>query len=292
MHKLIVAKVVSYIQIQNLSLSNMKINLLLISFFSVFIIMNLSFLPARPKPVLHEETVIYTVDGVTMKGLVVWDKSSTAKRPAVLVVHEWWGLNDYARSRARQLATMGYIAMAVDMYGDGKTAADPTQAKQLATPFYLNPVMAKTRLDAAIAKLKENSVTNPGKMAAIGYCFGGSVVLNAAKLGADLKGVVSFHGGLAGVPADSKLLKARILVCNGEADNFVPQKDIADFKHQMDSIGADYTFKSYANATHAFTNPESTATGKKFSMPIEYNEAADKASWKDMVDFLNVTFAK
>ncbi len=241
---------------------------------------------------LKEETVTYNAGGVTFRGFIVYDESKTGKRPAVLVVHEWWGLNDYAKNRARQLAAIGYIAMAVDMYGEGKTASNPQEAQEMATPFYKDPAMAKARLDAALEKTKEYKQTDAANVAAIGYCFGGSVVLNSAKLGASLKGVVSFHGGLKGVPANKKLLKAKVLVCHGDADKFVPQEDINNFKHEMDSIGAEYSFKTYADATHAFTNPDATATGKKFNMPIEYNAAADKASWEDMKAFLSDLFAK
>lgn len=241
---------------------------------------------------IKEENITYTIEGKTYKGFVTWDESKTGKRPAVLVVHEWWGLNDYAKSRAKQLAAIGYIAMAVDMYGNGKTAVDPKEAQELATPFYKDPQLAKTRLDAALKKLMEYKQADASKVAAIGYCFGGAVVLNAARLGADLKGAVSFHGGLIGAPADKSLLKAKILVCHGAADKIVSQDDVKKFKHDMDSIGADYTFKSYANATHAFTNPEATETGKQFNMPIEYNAAADKASWNDMQKFLTKIFGK
>jgi dienelactone hydrolase len=234
---------------------------------------------------IKEENVSYQIDGITYTGYVAYNEKITGKRPAVLVVHEWWGLNDYPKMRARQLAELGYIAMAVDMYGNGKVAANPTEARELAMPFYSAPAMSKTRLDAAIVKIKQFPQTDASKILAIGYCFGGSVVLNSAKLGADLVGVVSFHGGLAGVPADKNLLKAKILVCHGGSDQFIPQKDVDLFKHQMDSIGAIYQFKVYPNATHAFTNPESTNTGKKFNMPIEYNPEADKNSWNDMQSF-------
>ena len=239
---------------------------------------------------LNEENVTYVSSGAVLKGFIVYDQNVKGKRPAVLVVHEWWGLNDYAKNRARQLASLGYIAMAVDMYGDGKVAENPQQAQELATKFYKDPTLSKIRLDAATTKLKEYEQTDVTNIAAIGYCFGGSVVLNYAKLGADLRGVVSFHGGLAGVPADKRLLKAKILVCHGEADKFVPQNDIIAFKHAMDSIGADYTFKSYPDATHAFTNPDATRIGKQFNMPIAYNADADKSSWKDMQDFLKRAF--
>jgi dienelactone hydrolase len=258
----------------------------------VVMIASMSFIQNKAKPMLKEENVAYMAEGVTFKGFVVYDENKPGKRPAILVVHEWWGLNDYSRSRARQLAALGYIAMAVDMYGDGKTAANPQQAQEMATPFYKDPQLAKTRLDAAIAKVKEFKQTDAAKVAAIGYCFGGSVVLNSAKLGAGLKGVVSFHGGLAGAPAKKELLKAKILVCHGAADKFVSQQDVESFKHAMDSIGADYAFKAYAGATHAFTNPEATKIGKQFNMPIEYNAAADKASWSDMQTFLTGLFKK
>src|SRR5450432_3550268 len=206
---------------------------------------------------IREEPVTYSVDGINFKGYVTYDSKQQGKRPAVLVVHEWWGLTDYPRSRAKQLAQLGYIAMAVDMYGDGKTGEDPKAAQALATPYYKDPTLAKTRLDAAINKLKTYPQTDPSKMAAIGYCYGGYIVLNAAKLGADLKGVVSFHGDLSGVPINKDKLKAKILVCHGEADQFV-NPEVTGFKKSMDSAGVDYTFKSYPNATHAFTNPAST----------------------------------
>lgn len=255
-------------------------------------ITSMSFIQNKAKPMLKEEIVTYMADGVAMKGFVVYDESKTGKCPTVLVVPEWWGLNDYAKSRARQLAALGYVSMAVDMYGEGKIAANPKQAQELATPFYKDPQLSKIRFDAALKKVKEFKQTDATNIAAIGYCFGGSVVLNSAKLGADLKGVVSFHGGLTGAPANKDLLKAKILICHGASDKFVSLQDADAFKHAMDSIGADYTFKEYPNATHAFTNPDATKIGKEFNMPIEYNAAADKASWIDMRKFLAMIFRK
>lgn len=239
---------------------------------------------------LKEDSVTYSAGGTNFKGYIVYDANKTDKRPAVLVVHEWWGLNDYPRSRAKQLAQLGYIAMAVDMFGDGKTAADPKQAMALVEPFHTLPLLTKSRLDAAINKLKDQPQTDTSKMAAIGYCFGGFVVLNAAKLGANFKGVVSFHGDLSGVQFNKDLLRAKVLVCHGEADKFVSQENVAAFKKSMDSINADYTFKSYPNATHAFTNPGSTEAGKKFNIPIAYDAAADSASWNDMKSFFEKIF--
>ena len=239
---------------------------------------------------IKEDAVTYQSDTTTFNGYVTYDEAKEGKRPVVLVVHEWWGLNDYVRSRARQLAEMGYIAMAVDMFGGGQTAANPDEAQKLATPFYTDPQLAKKRLDAAFAKVKEYSQADAGNAAAIGYCYGGFVVLNAAKLGADLKGVVSFHGNLGGVPVNKDLLKANILVAHGAADPFVPEAEVAAFKKGMDSISAAYTFKAYPDATHAFTNPEATEKGKKFNLPIAYNAAADSASWNDMKDFFGRIF--
>lgn len=239
---------------------------------------------------VKEEAVSYKADTVESKGYITYDESKKGKRPAVLVIPEWWGLGDYVRSRAKQLAEMGYIAMAVDMYGNGKTADDPKAAGELATPFYKDPTLTKTKIDAALAKLKEYPEADMSNVAAIGYCFGGYTVLNAAKLGADLKGVVSFHGNLSGVPPRKELLKAKVLVCHGAADSFVPEAEVKAFRKSMDSVGADYTFKAYPNATHAFTNPNATEKGKKFGMPIEYNKEADQASWNDMKQFFSTIF--
>jgi len=245
--------------------------------------------PAK-EPNLKEETVTYTARGVTMNGYVVYDATKEGKRPGVLVVHEWWGLNDYPKMRARKLAELGYIAMAVDMYGNGKTADNPDDAGKMAGPFYQNPQMAKARFDAALNKFKSYSQVDTNNLAAIGYCFGGGIVLNMARLGENLNGVVSFHGSLVGTQADKNLLKAKILVCHGAADQFVKPEEVARFKKQMDSIGADYTFKQYPNASHAFTNPNATPVGQKFKIPIAYNGAADSASWSDMKDFFAKIF--
>ena len=235
-------------------------------------------------PKLKEETVSYTVDSLRMQSYVVYDENVEGKRPAVLVVHEWWGLNDYVKRRANMLAEMGYVAMAVDMYGNGRMGNDPGAAQALAMPFYQNPAMAKKHFDMALEELKKNPNVDQSKIAGIGYCFGGGMLLNLVRMGEPLNGVVSFHGSLLGTPADKNLTKAEILVCHGEKDDFV-NAEVAPFKKQMDSIGKSYTFKSYPGATHSFTNPDATEIGKKFKMPIEYNAAADSTSWNDMKDF-------
>jgi dienelactone hydrolase len=187
----------------------------------------------------------------------------------VLVIHEWWGLNDYPKMRARELAKLGYIAMAIDLYGNGKQADNPDSAGKYASAFYSEPQMAKTRFDAALEKLKTYSQADPARIAAIGYCFGGTQVLNMANMGEDLKGVVSFHG-ILDVVHPTKDLKTEILVCHGGADPFVPETQVIQFKKQMDSVNAKYTFKIYDGATHAFTNPAATENGKKFNIPIAY----------------------
>lgn len=239
---------------------------------------------------LFEGNVDYTADTAKLVGFVAYNDATTEKRPAVLVIPEWWGMTEYPKTRARQLASLGYVALVADMYGNGLALDSPALANSAATPFYTNPILGSTRFMAALNKLKTYPQVDTTKIAAIGYCFGGSMVLNAAKMGAPVNGVVSFHGDLRGAPADKNLLKAKILVCHGAADTFVPQEQVDAFKKQMDSIGADYTFKAYPDAVHAFTNPAATALGQRFNMNIKYNAAADSASWKDMQDFFGRIF--
>jgi dienelactone hydrolase len=234
---------------------------------------------------MKEETITFTSDSATLHAFVVYNDSVKGKRPAVLVLPEWWGLNEYPKMRARELAKLGYVAMAVDLYGDGKVADNPDSAKAFATPFYMHPEKAKARIDSAIAKIRSYDIVDGTKIGGIGYCFGGGMLINTARLGDDLKGIVSFHGSLIGTPARKDLLRTRMLICHGNADKFVLPQEVAAFKKQMDSIGANYTFVGYDSATHAFTNPASTETGKKFKMPIEYNAKADSASWDAMKNF-------
>jgi dienelactone hydrolase len=240
-------------------------------------------------PKIKEVSVTYTIDSLTMNNYVAYDENVEGKRPAVLVIHEWWGLNDYTKRRAKMLAELGYVAMAVDMYGNGRMGNDPGAAQNLAMPYYQHPDMAKKIFDRAVEELKKDPNVDQTKMAGIGYCFGGGMLLNFVRMGEPLNGIVSFHGSLLGTPANKDLTKAEILVCHGEADSFV-NAEVAPFKKQMDSIGKTYTFKSYPGATHAFTNPDATETGKKFKMPIEYNAAADSASWNDMKEFFGRIF--
>jgi dienelactone hydrolase len=233
------------------------------------------------------KTVEYTAGGVALKGYIAYDNSFTGKRPAVIVVHEWWGVTDYPKKRADMLAKLGYVAFAADMYGDGKIADNPTDAQKYAGESMKDFSALKDKFSAAIDLLKKNELVDPSKIVAIGYCYGGGVVLNMARSGFDLKGVVSFHGNLAAAePAQNGKVKAKILVCNGGADKFISEESIKNFNKEMKSAGVDFTFKSYKGALHAFSNPAATELGKKFNMPIAYNEKADKKSWAEMQKFL------
>lgn len=245
---------------------------------------------AMEKKVVGEE-VTYSADNVNMKGYLAYDANQQGKRPGILVVHEWWGHNDYARHRADMLAELGYVALAVDMYGDGKTADHPEDAMKFAMAVAQNMDGAKARFEKAMENLKANPNTDGTKIAAIGYCFGGGVVLNMARMGEDLKGVVSFHGSIAtATPASKGSVKAKLLVCNGADDKFVTAEQIEDFKKEMDEAGATYTFKNYEGAVHSFTNPGADSTGQKFNMPLAYNAAADSASWSEMKTFFAEIF--
>jgi len=235
--------------------------------------------------------VDYRANGVTMKGYLAYDDAKKGKRPGVLVVHEWWGHNDYARKRARMLAELGYTALAVDMYGGGKTAAHPKDAGAFAGEVKNNMDMATARFQAAKTLLARHEMVDSKYIAAIGYCFGGGIVLEMARRGLDLDAVVSFHGSLGTQsPAQPGQVKAKVLVCNGEADPFVKPEQITALKKEMKDAKVNFEFKSYPDAKHAFTNPAADEKGKKFNIPLAYNEAADKQSWSDMKSFLNKAF--
>jgi dienelactone hydrolase len=253
----------------------------------VLFVTSVSFGQAR----IEGKTVEYSAQGVTMKGYLANDENIRGRRPGVLVVHEWWGLNDYARMRARMLAELGYTALAVDMFGDGKQAMHPDDAGKFSSEVMKNFDAGKARFLAAMDFLKQQPTVDPTRIAAIGYCFGGGVVLNMARQGADLKGVASFHGSLTAVkPAQPGGVKAKILVLNGEDDKFVTAQQIDSFKQEMTAAGADFKFISYPGAVHSFTSGEADELGKKFNMPIAYNAAADQKSWDELRNFLNVIF--
>lgn len=227
------------------------------------------------------DSVNYKIDGKTFKAYYALPTVVSKRTKTVLIVHEWWGLNDYPKQRAIKIAQEGNIAFCIDMYGKGVIADNPEDAQKLAAPFYKDPALSYKHFMAGYNEAIKIKGVDTSKMAAIGYCFGGSIVLNAAKMGAPVDLVVSFHGGLAGIPVDKEKLKASILVCHGADDQFISEEEEAKFKVEMEENTINYTFISYPNSTHAFTNPQSTAVGLKFSIPIAYNEAADIQSWED-----------
>jgi len=259
----------------------------------VFIItaLVLSGCTASKKSEIEGREVSYSSDGVVMKGYLAYDKSISGKRPGVLVVHEWWGLNDYARKRARMLAGLGYVALAVDMYGGGKQAAHPDDAGKFSSELMKNFDVAKKRFGAAMDVLKEQPSVDPHKIAAIGYCFGGGVVLNMAREGVDLSGVASFHGILTAVsPARQGVAKAKILVLHGADDEFTTPEQVAAFKQEMKDAGVDLDFISYPGARHSFTNPDADKYAKEFNLPLGYNAEADRKSWEELKKFLGRIF--
>lgn len=234
------------------------------------------------KPVAYEHA------GTKLEGYLAYDdaKASPANKAAgVIVVPEWWGLTDYTKKRAEQVAELGYVAFAVDMYGAGITTEDPKKAGELAGQFYGKPLMAE-RAQAGLDQLLATGLVDAGRVAAIGYCFGGSTVQALAYSGAPLAGIVSFHGGLLPVPADAAARnKAKILVCHGAVDPFVKKEDIDAFQKAMNDGKFDYQFISYAGAVHAFTNPDADRIAKVTGLPIAYSAAADKRSWSHMRTF-------
>jgi dienelactone hydrolase len=251
-------------------------------------------LPASAKVVTR--SVAYEQGGVKLSGFLAYDDARAAqgKLPGVLVVHEWWGLNDYARSRAEQLAGLGYVAFALDMFGGGQSTTDAKQAGAWAGQFYGSPLMAQ-RAQAGLDQLLATGLVDPARVAAIGYCFGGAVVQSLAYTGAPLAGIVSFHGSLIPVPADAAAKNhAKILICNGGRDGFVTAKDIDAFIEAMNAGKFDYQFISYAEAVHAFTSPtaDQLAAANGMQGKIAYNAVADRRSWQHLQDFFGEIFAK
>jgi dienelactone hydrolase len=233
------------------------------------------------------KTVDYEYDGAKLKGFLAYDDASKDKRPGVLVVHEWWGLNDYAKTRCKQLAELGYVAFAPDMYGDGKIAAHPEDAKTMATAVRSNVKVWRGRAEAGLKQLAGQPAVDPSKLAAIGYCFGGSTCLELAYSGADLKAVVTFHAGLpAPTPEEAKAVKARVLICNGADDTFISEKDIGAIKEAFDKAGVKYTFENFPGAVHSFTVPGADKEGMK---GMKYDKIADEKSWRMMQDLFKQT---
>ena len=206
----------------------------------------------------------------------------------VIVVHEWWGLNQYAKDRAKMLAEAGYTAIAVDMYGHGKVAEHPEDAKGFMEAALSNTDKINARFNAAKNILKQQKHVDPERVYAMGYCFGGAVVLNQARLGNDLAGVASFHGSLSSAvetkPGD---ITAKIMVAHGGADPFVPVEQVTGFVQEMVTLGADFQLLNYPHAKHSFTNPEATEKGKKYDLPLAYDKEADTESWNAFLEFID-----
>lgn len=241
---------------------------------------------------LHTETVRLNADGTELDCFLARPRQSGAPGPAVIVVHEWWGLNDYIRRRARMLAELGFTALAVDMYGGGEVADNPDDAGRLMNGVLADISQGESRMGAALEYLQADSSVDANRIAAIGYCFGGAVVLHAARKGMPLAGVVSFHGSLGSFhePAPGSV-RAKILVCHGAEDVLVPEESATALKDEMKAAGADLRFIAYPGALHGFTNPEADANGEKYDLPLAYSEDTDKRSWQEMQSFFKEIFA-
>ena len=234
--------------------------------------------------------VEYKAGDTPMKGFLAFDDAIKGKRAGVLVVSEWWGANDYGRKRARMLAEQGYVALLVDMYGNGKVATNPKEAGELAGSVNKNPPLALARFQAAEKFLARQANVKKGEVAALGYCFGGGVVLNMARAGEPLKAVATFHAVLAtDVSVKPGDIKSKIRVFTGEADLAVPPEQVAAFKTEMENAKVDYKLVSYPGVKHTFTDREADSYAAQFGLPLKYDNAADTDSWAQTLAFLKET---
>ena len=237
---------------------------------------------------IQTQEIDYTHGGTVMRGYLAYDDAVAGKRPGILVCHEWWGLNDYIRGRARQLAGLGYVAFALDMFGHGKTTKDHHEAGQLMNALMTNPD-AKGRVQAAVDVLSKQPQCDARKLGAIGYCMGGSMALTMLRAGMPLLGVAAFHAGLkTNTPAKPKSISAKVLVCVGADDPMIPPADVQTFEDEMRQSGADWQLVVYGNTRHAFTNPNADQAGLP---PLKYSPTADRRSWRALEDFLGEVFA-
>jgi len=237
---------------------------------------------------IRSAPVEYKVGDTTFEGHFFYDDADSAPRRAVLVCHEWWGLNDYAKKRAEQLAQMGYAALAVDVYGKGVNAKTMDEAAKMSGALKADRPALRARVNAALTALKTRKEVDPKRIVAIGYCFGGTTALELARSGADVLGVVGFHAALnTPTPEDAKNIKGKVLVCHGADDPFVKSDEVLAFVEEMKNANVDYQLNVYGGAVHTFTNP---AAGNDPSKGQAYNEKADKRSWQAMVDFFGEIF--
>jgi len=239
---------------------------------------------------VHTEEIDYKHGDVVLQGYLAYDDAITGKRPGVLIVHEWTGHNLYVRKRAEQLAELGYVAFALDMYGKGVQAKDAQEAGKMAGVYKNDRKLMRARAGAGLDVLTKQERVDAKQIAAIGYCFGGTTVLELARGGADLAGIVSFHGDLATpTPEDAKNIKGKVLALHGADDPFVPEKVVEEFRSEMRKGGVDWELVEYGNAVHSFTNP---GAGNDNSKGAAYNEKADKRSWQAMRDLFGEIFKK
>ena len=237
---------------------------------------------------IKTEVVKYEQGGTTLQGFLAYDDQIQGKRPGIVVCPEWWGLTDYAKHRAEMLAQLGYVALAADLYGNGKTTEDPKEAGSLAGALKGNRALLRERANAGLEALKKNEHVDPTKLGTIGYCFGGTTAIELARSGADLRAVVTFHAGLDSPnPADGKNIKASILVCHGGNDGFISEKDFNAFEQEMRENHVDWEINIYGGAVHSFSNPGAD----KHGIPgIAYNAKADHRSWEAMKLWFNEAF--
>jgi dienelactone hydrolase len=241
---------------------------------------------------IEAETLTYEAGGRTLASVLARNTPQIGKRPGIVIFSEWWGLNDYIKGRAREIAELGYVALAADVYGEGQRAANADEAAKLMNGLFADMAATSARIQAAVETLRARPEVDATRLGAMGYCLGGALSLHAARLGLDLKGVASFHGSLGSTheakPGD---FKAKVLVCHGDADKFVSDDDLTKFKQEMTALGVDLTFKSYPGAMHGFTNPDATRNGERNNLPLRYDEGADRQSWSDMKAFWQRVFA-
>ncbi|PWN06158.1 dienelactone hydrolase family protein [Rhodohalobacter mucosus] len=251
---------------------------------------------AQPEPAdkvaqsITGEEVVYTAGEITMNGYIAYDESSENVRPGILVVHEWWGHNEHARNSAEKLAEMGYVALAVDMYGDGQVAQHPEEAMEFSGSVMGNFDTAQARFNAALETLKDHPLVDAGQTGAIGYCFGGSLILAMANTGADLDAVAAFHAGLQLPVMPQDEIQSRILILNGAEDPLISAEDVENLTGALERVNADFRYVNYEGATHAYTNPAADSLGVAFGLPLAYNADVDSLSWQEMNEFFDQTF--
>lgn len=251
----------------------------------------LSVSPTLVQAELHTRVVDYQVQGESFTGYLAYDDRFSGERPGILIVHEWWGHNEFSRQQAERLAAEGYTAFALDMYGSGKLAEHPDDARKYMQAATENSAQIRERFEAAMALLQNHETVNPSQIAAQGYCFGGTVVLNMARMGLDLAGVVSVHGSLASpLHAEPGKVKARIQVYTGGADQLVPTELVAALVNEMQSAGVDLTLTSFPGVKHSYSNPDADRFAQQFNMPVAYNEQAAERTWRGILSFYQELF--